>query len=319
MQPVYRSTDTGAPTLSNTNGSLVDLLDAVLVNGYGSQASLGWSIAHTGTNKRVYQQGAGSGFCLRVDDSANAYNAAARGGESFSDVDTYSGGFPTAAQLASGDYIQKTNNGAGTRAWALWGDAKRFVMFVDVHGTGNNWNAFYFGDFVSFKAGDAYNCIIMGKHESRNDTNSDFVGAIAASMYGSNISGNYIARAYTGIGSAIQCSKYADGRNVSGRSGQGSTGSNILPYPDPISGGLHLSRFFISENAGGLWSPRGYVPGIWCVNHDRGAMAASGVANGDTFNGSDGLASRSFEYRYCDVSNGAAAIAVETSDWPESA
>lgn len=66
----YFSTDASAPTLTGTTGSLVALLDAILVNGYGAKAAAGWSIAYTGTSKRDYKQGTGSnGYYLDVDDS----------------------------------------------------------------------------------------------------------------------------------------------------------------------------------------------------------------------------------------------------------
>ena len=66
---VYSSTDTSAPTLNNLKGSLVALLDAVLVNGYGTQSAAGWSIAYTASSGRVYRQGTGNQYYLRVDDT----------------------------------------------------------------------------------------------------------------------------------------------------------------------------------------------------------------------------------------------------------
>jgi len=38
---LFRSDDTGAPTLSGTEGSLIDVLKACLVDGYGAKAALG--------------------------------------------------------------------------------------------------------------------------------------------------------------------------------------------------------------------------------------------------------------------------------------
>jgi hypothetical protein len=45
---VYKSTDASAPVMCGQYGKLVQLLDAILVNGYGAKASLGWSIAYNG-------------------------------------------------------------------------------------------------------------------------------------------------------------------------------------------------------------------------------------------------------------------------------
>ena len=75
---IYRSTDASAPTLEGVNGSLVALLDACLVNGYGSQSAAGWTIAYTTTNKRVYRNSTtdGTGFYLNVDDSGSGSGGA---------------------------------------------------------------------------------------------------------------------------------------------------------------------------------------------------------------------------------------------------
>jgi len=55
---LYQSTDSGAPALSGQAGSLLEVLDACLVNGYGGKAAAGWGIAFSSGNKRVYRPGA---------------------------------------------------------------------------------------------------------------------------------------------------------------------------------------------------------------------------------------------------------------------
>ncbi len=45
---LYKSTDANAPVLCGQCGKMVQLLDAILVNGYAGKASQGWSIAYTG-------------------------------------------------------------------------------------------------------------------------------------------------------------------------------------------------------------------------------------------------------------------------------
>jgi hypothetical protein len=46
---IYRSTDGSAPVLTGQAGKLTDLLDAILVNGYGSKTAAGWTI-----NQRIW-------------------------------------------------------------------------------------------------------------------------------------------------------------------------------------------------------------------------------------------------------------------------
>jgi hypothetical protein len=71
---VYKSSDASAPVLTGAVGSLVALLDACLVNGYGALAAAGWTKAFTAANKGAYKQNLtgsnnASGMHLYVDDS----------------------------------------------------------------------------------------------------------------------------------------------------------------------------------------------------------------------------------------------------------
>lgn len=99
---VYHSTDSSAPVLSGQVGALIGVLDAILVNGYGSKAAVGWTKAFSGTNMAAYKQSAGSNqLYLRVDDT-NATDARVVGYETMSDVNTGTGPFPTATQQSGG-------------------------------------------------------------------------------------------------------------------------------------------------------------------------------------------------------------------------
>ena len=70
---VYQSTDTSAPVLTGVAGSLIALLDAVLVAGYGTQTAAGWTKPFNGINKGVYKHAGSNGYFRFVDDaSANA-------------------------------------------------------------------------------------------------------------------------------------------------------------------------------------------------------------------------------------------------------
>src|SRR5438309_11659795 len=51
---VYKSTDASAPALTGQVGSLTALLDAILVNGYGTKTAAGWTIGFTTTKKLAY-------------------------------------------------------------------------------------------------------------------------------------------------------------------------------------------------------------------------------------------------------------------------
>jgi hypothetical protein len=98
---VYRSDDTSAPSLTRELGSLSDLLEAILVDGYGSKSAAGWTVAFTGTNEKMFRNDTvnGTGVYLRVDDSA-PWNTTSYGAaivslyETASAVDTGTGRTP---------------------------------------------------------------------------------------------------------------------------------------------------------------------------------------------------------------------------------
>src|SRR6478609_9197278 len=100
---VYRWDDSSAPTLSASNGALITVLDAVLVNGYGSKTAAGWTKAFSGTNLAAYLQGSGSnGRYLRVDNSTSDNFPRLRGFKAMSAISTGTDGFPLDAQVSGG-------------------------------------------------------------------------------------------------------------------------------------------------------------------------------------------------------------------------
>ena len=84
----YSSSDVGAPVLNNVAGSMVDLLDAVLVNGYGSKSSLGWTKPFTGTNIGVYKQGVSSNQRYMKVIDTDTSSAWVSGFETMTDINT---------------------------------------------------------------------------------------------------------------------------------------------------------------------------------------------------------------------------------------
>ena len=96
---VRRWDDFGAPNLSGSK-TLSAILDAVLVNGYGDKAGLGWTKPFgTASGVHVYQMPVGTpGYFLRVDDNGYAVDgfryAKVTSYESMSDINTGTGKAP---------------------------------------------------------------------------------------------------------------------------------------------------------------------------------------------------------------------------------
>jgi hypothetical protein len=142
---VYRSTDASAPVLTGQVGSLIALLDAVLVNGYGALSAAGWTKSFSTTNKAAYRQNAtganntAAPMYLYVDDTGPGAGAArearACGFETMSAITpTGTGQFPTAALSTIGVgtvVIRKSVSAdAVARPWTIVANGQTIYLFM---------------------------------------------------------------------------------------------------------------------------------------------------------------------------------------------
>jgi hypothetical protein len=299
---LYKSTDASAPVLYGAVGSLIGVLDAVLVNGYGTQTAAGWTKPYSGTNKAVYRMATSgnTGFYLNVQDSAagtgGAKEARAWGYETASAQDTGSGQFPTTAQLANGVFIRKsaTADSTNARAWWIVADTSCFYLFIESgdYAAPCPCTSFGFGDFYTYKSGDAYNCAIIGRSTENSASFVDTFGLLNNGGGGSSvISGNYVARHWTQSGSAVQVGKcgttFAGALLTSNMTGeQNTTPANygLLTYPNGPDSSLVLSPIWLAHNS----AVRGYLKGVWAPCHSLP------LNHGDTFSGSGSMTGKSF-------------------------
>lgn len=318
---LYRHDDTSAPVLTGQAGSLTTLLDAVLVNGYGSKTAAGWSINQTTTNKRGYKQGAGgahpTGSICYIDDAApggaGAREARVCGFDAMTAVTPVgTGQFPNNTQSSIGFgalVIRKSaTTDATARKWYIVADAWTFYLFIEqgddaapnVTGTG-----FAFGDFKSYKSGDAYCQMIIGRQtENTNDhryENMSCISGNASYSVNDNMPGHFVARHWNQLNPSVRCGKIVDCTKLMGSriwAGNNQTGNtngqcapgfnqaqpNAFPYPNPMDGSLWMAPFYINQNA-----MRGYMKGFWCPQHHMP------LNPGDTFTVASGnLAGKSF-------------------------
>lgn len=252
-------------------------------------APLGWTKPYTGTNLAAFRQKTGTNqFYLRVYDPA-ATEANLRGYEAMTAISTGTGPFPTVAQVAgNGQYLYKSPNSTN-RPWKLWSDGKifHFIVLTDVTTwTYSDGSAFSFGDFTSFKSGDAYNTVLMATPASGSYGSGCSWASVSAHV-GSTTGGFYVARAASQTGGAYNAAKLCQAFfNVTYY-----VGYSTAAYPDPVTGGANISPVFVSNTTDANLGIRGYIPGLWGWQHsDEWAI-------GDTFSGATGteLAGRTFE------------------------
>ena len=271
---IYRNTDPSAPACSGVAGSLTTLLDAVLVNGYGAKAGLGWSIVDSGTNWRVYRHNpvSGTGMYLYVNDAAagsgGAREALVRGYQTW-DPATDSGTlpFPTIAQMSGGIVWKKSNTADSTaRPWVVIGNERCFYLFMDCN---SGLRQVYFaGDIKSYKPGDARHFFVSGGLTQNVALTSVISATLIAgtginNFASSSTAGYLAANASAATNSVKATSEGADLTRVGAGFCFGST-TMTRPYPGAVSGGLDVARILIYE---ANFAERGEWPGVYQPLH----------------------------------------------------
>ncbi len=291
---VYRSTDASAPQLTGTAGSLIAVLSGCLVNGYGAQVSSGWTIAYSGTNLAAYRAPTGNRRYLYVSD-ISTIEGRIIGFEEMTSIAAGTGAFPTTSQLSGGLFFAKGAAGAVARPWMLIATDTCFYLIADgTVAAGLDLAAnitfgqsfMFFGDFISNRPSDAYNTALIVNRVGTGTAAAGSAGTIIQTTY-TGITGHYMARPYTQIGTSTLFGKSHRGAICAGLT----IGRDGGDFPDPMTGNMNLSYIDIWEQTGGSAaqvSRRGRLPGIWAPLHTLPA------ASGDVFAGSGDLAGKTF-------------------------
>lgn len=315
---IYRSTDASAPTLSGTVGSLVALLDACLVNGYGAKTAAGWVKSFSGTNKAAYRQGSGSNeFYLRVQDDGpglgTAKEARITGYEAMTTVDAGTGPFPntTLGVASTAMFVARKSATADAtaRAWIVVADARTVYVRVLAGDAASMYCGFSFGEFYSLVNSDGFRCFIQGRPTENSGTSSvDRSGAITTGVT-TSLTGTCLARGHSGLGGPVAPA-------FSGDSAKGSSLGTItlgsIPFTNPSDGGLYLSQLWISDpTTAPIYGIRGRLRGLWHFLHPYAS-----VADGDTVTGVGSLSGRTFLFlkAVTDQTGNQGIMTVETSD-----
>jgi hypothetical protein len=306
---IYRSDDASAPVLTGQAGSLITVLDAILVNGYGAKTAAGWTKPLSTTNKAAYLQNTtgannASGMYLYVDDTAptTAKEARVCGFETMSAITpTGTGQFPTGAQSSVGVgtlVVRKSTTADSTaRAWVCIANGQTIYFFADTGDTIAPQYAafpFIFGDFKSYKAADSYAVCIIGRTVENSGSalsdplQIDWPTVNVTYMLNNIHFGHFVARHWSGAGGSIKVGKMTDvgrlyqSQNLNNMNGQyssdaqtGCAGGTKVMGRFPLAGGLP----YPNGPDGALWaSPiflnhnyafRGYLTGLWAPLHDR--------------------------------------------------
>lgn len=192
MAIIYKSTNADAPVMTGADKtSIVRVLRACLVDGYGDKPGAGWVMPFVNVDgTKAAFKNAGTGFYLRIDDSVSGNNFKCASFESMSDVDT--GINAIVNEYTDRGRVSSNNNAI---PWVVAANDK-FVFLVIYTGYSlypENPNSIqtvvslFFGDFAPNRNGDAFCCMSSGSSNS------------ASSVFGRLSNYIYIARNYDGV------------------------------------------------------------------------------------------------------------------------
>jgi hypothetical protein len=272
---IFSSDDASAPTYTGVAGSVIGILDACLVNGYGAKTALGWAKEFSGTNLAAYRAASGNRLRLRVDDTSTSA-ARVRGYEVLTAISTGGTGlFPSVAQIPLDANLGAVPKGSGgtSRSWKLIGSTTAFYLLVSPNSTDAAYSAFvdstlrvvFFGDCTPYKLGDAFATVTIASPTT--GAGNDVFGAVNNGVSLSTHTGHYIARPHIQIGGSLQVGKATVFPSFVVTNILGGAVSAAVPLPDPVLGEMLVSPIDIYEVVSLSASRRCRLPGAYVTPH----------------------------------------------------
>ena len=293
---IYTNFDTNAPTLSGTSGSLLNLLDACLVTGYGDKPGAGWTkpLSNTGSIG-IIKQGSGSLCYLYINDtgkfSAGTKEASVTAYKTITDVmdGVVTGSYPMPYSGSVGARVgysgsvlwrKSVTTDDTVRNWIIIADSRTAYIHLDTGdgATDTYYITHVFGDYYSFYPGDNNNVILVGSTNNNSSTvRWAYTSEVTTSSFG------HFGYAFQTTGSVNDMGKH-------GHNGFGySTGTlfGYIQYPNPSDGGLYITPLWVTE-----YNPasivRGRMRGVYQALH------LTGIYNSQQFSGSGTYAGKQF-------------------------
>lgn len=281
------------------------------------RAPAGFTKTFAGTNKGVYRSNdlTGNRLYLRCDDtggsSGGGGEARMYGYEVMTSVDAGTNPFPTAAQSSNGYLWRKSSTTDATaRAWMFITDGKMLYYFnqynlIAAEAMTSPTFSGAFGDFLSYKAGDAYSTVITGCSAAGSTSSApnglfrSFQSVTSSSNFSSSV---VVARDYTGVPGARYIGLLG--------AGFGSTFGNsaYISYPHLTDSGYYLSPVVLTQASPSL--VRGRMPGMFEGWHART------FNHGDLIDNVQGLPGRTLMHIYGQDGSTAGCILLDiTGPW----
>lgn len=229
------------------------------------RASLGWEVAFETTNKIVFRSlnPASPRPYFKVDDTALSKFAYVQMFETMTDIDT-------GTNWTAG-YIYKSYYANTTGRWCqLYGDDRTFYLCVTPGDEqGFYYHIAYFGDFLSYKSGDAFaSGLCIGWNNNSYSARFSEINSTAD---------HWVLRSYTQVGSQIG---YFSKNHASFSTIFGTT--SLPAYPNPVDNAFHGVPIEVWESETVL---RGILPGVVVPLHNYNQLPTGTVVTNVMING----------------------------------
>ena len=291
---LYTSADAGAPVLTGAAGTLLALLHACLVTGYGAKAAAGWSRPwlDASGNLAVFKPNDAQDFFLHINDAgpgAGTYKEArAHCGMTHDGAGNLGTRAPQNAGYPNGLFVRKSNTTDATaRDWFLYADGKTAYLMIDPGDSAGRFLPFFAGKALAVSPIEAYPWIIAG-------TLSENYTSISSSSHNAAY---FLAEpgTYPNAFTPVQADGSGTGTGLRYAPAVGITGSTSPHLLGTLGPGAPGPRTGIAPLFDGLMThdkePRLRTRGLWS------AYAAGGIGEGDTFSATIGGVLRSFVCR----------------------
>ena len=259
-------------------------------------AAAGWQELFAGTLTNVLCLKStlpeATGCVVRVGDTGTT-SARLRGYESMTAASAGVGLFPTDAQLSGGVWWGKSDTANTTaRPWRMWSNGRAVLMWISPSSAAANQvtgQLYVFGDYVPYRSGDAYSCLLTGGTAFADVSASinTFTGCVG---YGNGIASPasaFVARAPLGVGGSLNVRKLSASNSAAAYSGTAGYNANVFVYPNVADNALRLAPLELYHPNYGLL---GRVPGVY---HCAQTLGES-FATGDEFLGEGVYAGKKF-------------------------
>ena len=248
---LYRSTDAGAPVLGKTNdASLLTILRACLVTGYGSKVAAGWTMPFSDLpNKMACFRTANDGDYLRLDDSLDYRWASVYGFKTMSDLNTGTEQYPSSNNIGNGNHYRvskRYSTSSINDGWMVIASEDWFYYIGLQNDNSLSYpSGFFFGKYESLNPSFTENFMLTGYVTSVTSTSSTNT---YQALYGRYIW--YVRRSYQNAQQPVRV--------------QQNYISEDLTNPNPFTGSLELLKPYLRDT-NSPYVRYGYMPNMFHV------------------------------------------------------